>query len=247
MVFYNLPHSAGKIALIFFFISFLLTAGSEARTMDVPGRLPEMMAEAATQRHIPDSAVEAMQKRPVFAYANDPAYWEKEVVENSWWLDFAGSPWVRLLIGTLLAAVLLFALYRIIVANKLYLFYRSSSRKPDGETELMGIAEERLDEKITQSMQAGDYRSAIRFMYLKALKMLDEKGWIQFNSRHTNRDYVTELNKRPEGADFGFITRNYEYVWYGEFIINKPGFDTLYQRFEQFYQAVQSTANKEKY
>src|SRR5690606_9491999 len=138
------------------------------------------------------------------------------------------------------AAGLLYAFYRIIVANKLYLCYRSSSPKPAGEAELMDIAEERLDEKIDQSILAGDYRPPIRFMYLKALKMLDGKGWIQFHSRSTNLDYVPELNKRPEGSDFRFITRNYEYVWYGEFVVNKPGFDMLYQRFEQFYRALQS-------
>ena len=69
-------------------------------------------------------------------------------------------------------AFFLFIIYRIIVVNKLYLFYNSKKTKAVDEGEVTDLQDINLDEKIQQALAAGDHRMAVRYMYLKALKLL---------------------------------------------------------------------------
>jgi hypothetical protein len=217
------------------------------------------MAEAGqlpgTPGHsIPDSVISALQKNKVFAYANDPAYWEKmELKQDPGWLDalylFATQQWIKTFFFLLLGAALLYALYRILVTNKLYLFY-SSSRRIVLTAEEENETEENLEEKIAHAVMVRDYRSAIRFMHLKALRLLDAKGWIRFNAKSTNRDYLNALHQNPLAQLFSNITRSYDYVWYGEFQLNEQQFIVLQKNFNQFYNSVSmadAMTNKQDY
>ena len=82
-------------------------------------------------RAVPDSSVHRMVSDEDFTYANDPDYWKKEPVTNNagYWDKFFAwihSRWFRALLYIVLGSILLFAIFRIVVENKLYLFYRSS-------------------------------------------------------------------------------------------------------------------------
>lgn len=229
MVFRILSDSFRKIALIILSAFVFNVAAAES------------LPASYTIRTVPDSVISKLQKKKEFAYANDPAYWKEEVQRDQLdWLNrlyiFATQQWIRMFIYILLGAALLFILYRLIIVNKRFLFY--SSKKLSVAQEEENDSEDNLEEKIEHSVKVRDYRAAIRFMYLKALYLLDAKGWIQFNAKSTNRDYLNALHPYPLAQSFRVITRNYDYVWYGEFGLNEQQFTLLQKNFEQFYNSV---------
>lgn len=196
-------------------------------------------------RKVPDSTVRRLKRDKAFAYANDDAYLEKEEQgkerETSTWdgaYKFFSSDAVRVLMYILLGMFLIFVIYRIIVVNNLYFV---SSRKKlihddDGGEE--DISDENIDEKIRKAAGAEDYRTAIRYSYIKGLRLLNDKGWIRMHAQATNHDYIYQVSKYPVAGDFNFLTRVYDYVWYGEFAVNNEQYARLQTDFQKFYLAI---------
>jgi uncharacterized secreted protein with C-terminal beta-propeller domain len=136
----------------------------------------------------------------------------------------------------LLIGVLLFAFYKIIVDNKLYLFYSkpkkiASAQKNKSEDEIP----ENIDEKIKDTLLAKNYRLAVRYMHIKAMKLLDEKELIRFHAQSTNNYYTSQLRKTEFGKDFQQLTNVYEYVWFGDFTLNEQQVEIVQQNFNRFY------------
>jgi hypothetical protein len=213
------------------------------------GTLPEQEPEF---RQVPDSTIRSLQKQKEFAYANDPKSWEREPVEEikaepkgkSFWdhfYSFFSVTTIRRFTYGLLIAFFVFIIYRVIVVNKLFLFtsFKKAKLAPtDGHDE--DIADINLDEKIKQTIAAGEHRLAVRYMYLKALHQLNDKQWIRYHADGTNHEYVTQMSGRKLANEFSFLTRVYDYVWYGEFAITNEQFDLVQKNFSHFYKAVNS-------
>lgn len=236
MVLCNIPCSFRKITGII--ISFFIVSVTFARqTIPYEGdaSVEDTIVDTKAIHAVPDSVITSLQKKKEFAYANDPAYWQRKepnALDNL----FAAQNGIRIFIYIVFAAVLLFALYRIIVSNKFFLFYSASKKRQQAKEE--GEIQENLEEKIEQAIVARDYRFAVRFMYLKALRLLAEKGWIQLNTKTTNRDYLNALRSYPLAQPFKTITHDYDYIWYGEFAINEQQFLLVQKNFNQFYNSV---------
>lgn len=202
-------------------------------------------------RQVPDSAVRSLQNSKEFAYANDPKAWEREPqpkVQRSnrkgfwdYFYQFFSVKTIRKFTYGLLIVFFLFIIYRIIVVNKLFLFHTFRKTKLAPELEEAGdITATDLDERIAQTVTAGDHRMAVRYMYLKALQLLSEKQWIRYHADGTNYEYVNQMSGRKLANEFGFLTRVYDYVWYGEFAITGEQFETVHKNFSHFYNALHS-------
>jgi len=207
--------------------------------------------EPRVLRKVPDSITRKLQKQDDFAYANDPAYWEREPepqIENreprkgfwDYFNDFFAKSTIRSITYGILIAFFLFVIYRIIVVNKLFLFYSSKKARKEETGEAIDIDNDNLDEKIKQAVDVNDYRLAVRFMYLKALKLLNDRQWIRFHAEATNYEYVNQMSNHKLGNDFGFLTRVYDYVWYGEFTLTPEQFEIVNKNFSHFYNAIPS-------
>jgi len=62
----------------------------------------------------------------------------------------------------------------------------------------------------------GDYRGAMRLLYLAALLSLDERGALQYDPALTNREHVRALAAHPAlSAALTPIVETYDRVWYG--------------------------------
>lgn len=195
-------------------------------------------------RRVPDSTVGRLKRDKAFAYANDEAYLEKDQPEkedstSAWdgFFRFFSSSAVRVFMYVLLGAFFIYIIYRIIVVNNLY-FISSKKRLMHDEGGEEEITDENIDEKIRSAAGAGDYRLAIRYSYIKGLRLLNDKGWIRLHAQATNHDYVYQVSKYPVAGDFNFLTRVYDYVWYGEFAVNNEQYARLQTDFQKFYQAV---------
>lgn len=213
----------------------------ESDSQKINGVIPD----TAQLRTVPDSVIEKYKKDENFAYANDEAYWAKEPVDKDRGLPdrffaFITSKGVRVFVYLLIASVLLFAFYRIVIENKLYLFYSPPKKLHVSENEQEALLEDDLDEKIRQSMQSTDYRLAIRWMHLKALRLLNERGLIRFHAHGTNQEYVFQLSNHDQSQVFKYLTHVYDYAWYGGFSVTQQQAETLQQNFIQFYKSIEN-------
>lgn len=223
-----------------------VVAAPEEEVEPVSGNQSTALPEPFIFRDVPDSIAKKIQRQKDFAYANDPGYWVKEpVTENrrdfwDYFYSFFSNVAVRTIVYSLLIAFFLFVIYRLVVVNNLFLFYRSKKIKQKDGDEPMDIEDESLDEKIQKAIDQNDHRMAVRYMYLKALQVLNQRQWIRFHAEATNYEYVNQMRGRKMANEFDFLTRVYDYVWYGEFALTREQFEIVYNNFRHFYNAVNS-------
>ena len=86
------------------------------------------------------------------------------------------------------------------------------------------INNQQLSELIAQAIQEKDYRLAVRFYYLLILQKLTDKELIVWQQEKTNEDFIREVGHLKIAPRFSEITRLYDFVWYGNFEINKGEF-----------------------
>lgn len=198
-------------------------------------------------RSVPDTAVDRLKKDEAFVYANDPAYWTKTKEKEDdkprrrskgFWdhfYEFFSGKTARTVIYIILGVILVLIIYRIAVVNNLFMTPASRKRIEDTEEPDTEIDDNNLEAKIRQAIQERNYRSATRFMYLKTLRSLNEKGWIRYHAQATNNEYITQVHHYGAGNEFRFLTHVYEYVWYGEFALTEEQFSKVQQNFQHFF------------
>ena len=84
------------------------------------------------------------------------------------------------------------------------------------------IRNENIDDLIQQAVANKNYRLAVRYSYLQILKLLSDNDIIAWELQKTNSDYLEEITKEHLKTPFKASTRLYEYVWYGDFLIDEP-------------------------
>lgn len=89
-------------------------------------------------------------------------------------------------------------------------------------------------QEIDKAAGQGNYRLAIRLMYLRILRNLAERNIIQYKQDKTNFDYLMQLHPTVYYKDFFRVTRHYEYSWYGEFNVSLDAYAIIRNEFEQF-------------
>lgn len=90
------------------------------------------------------------------------------------------------------------------------------------------------DQLISSAIAVQNYRLAVRYLYLQSLQKLAEAGVINFVHDKTNAQYVRELNGKPYKNEFTNLTRNYEFIWYGDFAVDAILYSKINQSFSQF-------------
>jgi len=99
----------------------------------------------------------------------------------------------------------------------------SQVRILNGDEE-MNFSEENLDKLITDNISKGNYRMAVRYQFIKLLKKMVSKNIIVWDADKTNTDYRYEINSSHISEKFEQVSRIYEYFWYGEFLLDSPGY-----------------------
>lgn len=71
--------------------------------------------------------------------------------------------------------------------------------------------------KRAQTLSAGgDYRTAVRYLYLSTLLLLEERGLLRYDRSMTNREYLRSIAHKPElAAIFRDVVTVFDRVWYG--------------------------------
>lgn len=134
-----------------------------------------------------------------------------------------------------------FLLFRILKVNMRGLVNKKSDEGKvviDDALDVDDIESMELDDPIRLAIEQGMYRKATRLLYLKALRELQDRSFIQWKRNKTNRDYLREIKRNELKPIFQDITFIFEYIWYGEFTVDKDHFNSAYSSFLQFDQAL---------
>jgi hypothetical protein len=152
-------------------------------------------------------------------------------------VDLSGSDFFNSIFGVIfwVLAIGLFGylVYRLFLSNSSFL---SRSRK-NIASDIAVVEEENAndpDSLIRIAIRNGNYRLAVRYLYLQSLQRLSEKKFIEINSNKTNYEYVMEVRRHKFANEFASLTLQYEYVWYGEYPVDERLFEQIQGRFTQF-------------
>lgn len=218
--------------LVLLLMLFVSPAVMYAQVVTAPDKSPIV-------RSVPDSVVDKMKNEKDFAYANDMSYWKEAPPRRRNSFDrfmtaITESAFLKLILYSVLIAAILYALYQVMVVNNFFIFSGGRRRKNAGEASGDALQNENIDERINEAVSEKNYRHAIRYMYLKTLKLLSENNIITLHAKSTNQDYIRQMYKHNNLAQFRQLTRIYEYVWYGEFDPTETQFEIISTSFNRF-------------
>jgi hypothetical protein len=185
-------------------------------------------------RKLPDSLVKKLQQDDDFWYANYP-FEKKEEKKRK--IPFTQQPLFQIvlwlvIIGGFAAFVMIY-----LANSNAGLFRRSSKALSSGDeadADTGNIFEINYQREIDKAISNGNYRLAIRLMFLRLLKNLSDRRVIEYKQDRTNFDYLAQLHSTKYYTDFFRLTRNYEYSWYGQFDIEPEKFTIIKKDFENF-------------
>jgi hypothetical protein len=192
------------------------------------------------ERKVPDSIINRYKNDDAFWYANT-AIEKKEPQKNKdGFSSLFQTAWVRQLFWILFVGCFVALLAWFLASGKLKLFYKK--REPalqepaeDGDKDIFSVS---FDEEIKNAKNANNFRLAIRLMYLQVLKILADTNRIQYEADKTNSDYLLQLHTTAYYQEFFKLTRDFEYVWYGRFLISEAVFSKMQDDFTSFINRV---------
>lgn len=207
--------------------------------------LADSLNAARSIRKVPETRIKKYQRSPDFAYANDPAYWKEPAPEKPGWndhlFDFLFSKGFRMALFFLVLLLLIYGIYRLAKENAFTWFSRRPGlvRDPDAVADQGDSSESGLEDAIRKYTEAGDYRMAIRYMYLKLIRFAAEKNIAGFRASDTNAGMLEAFRDPQQAGDFRFLATAYEYIFYGGFTLNREQFDALRNKFNLFNQSLE--------
>lgn len=200
-------------------------------------------SSAVNLRQFDRTSLDSYRRRSDFQY-------DEQQVDLSWWQRF--KQWVRYKIAELMSRegsdtllknigivagiiALLYLIMKLLGMDAADILSRKSRTTDLAFTEhtenIHGID---FESDLQKAIDTGNYRLAVRLLYLDCLKKLNDSGLIHWQPAKTNTAYVSELGDATVQSEFKQLTRQFEYIWYGDFAINPQHFTQLHEAFQQF-------------
>lgn len=144
---------------------------------------------------------------------------------------------IKIIIYGLLIVFAIFILVKLLVGDSASSFFSRKSKM----VAPLNIQEEHienvdLDSYIKNALKEENYRLAIRYMYLKSLKLLSLNNIIDWHFEKTNTDYYREIESESLKENFKKASYLYDNIWYGEYALDKAGFENAQKDFERLNQ-----------
>jgi hypothetical protein len=164
----------------------------------------------------------------------------RQAVEDFFLRLFPNDSTVRLPLGNLLAilaavlvaAVLLYALRDLITG-----FSADAALHADDELGGQPLTAELALQRAQELSTGGDYRTAVRYLYLSALLLLEERGLLRYDRSLTNREYLRSVAHRPElAAILREVIDVFDRVWYGFQTLSASEYEAYARRVETLRQ-----------
>jgi len=144
---------------------------------------------------------------------------------------------------TLYIIIILLVIYFIVktLVNKegSWIFGRKSDKLNINTSEVeQHLMKTDFDDLIANAVKKQNYRLAVRYYYLKTLKLLSEKEIINWEYEKTNQDYYYEIKNKKVKESFSYISYIYNYSWYGEFELDESGYQEASRSFNQLFKTI---------
>lgn len=230
-----------------FSLAIYMPAPGFAANKSAPARI-KLDTTKFVVKHFDAKALDNYRHDKDFNYTGEavgePTFWD--IFWNWLWgkiyalfdgIPYAGSFFKYLLLG-LSITLLIYIIFKSLGIDAIQLL-KGNSRLVDipFSESLENIHEINFDAEIDKAVSQNNFRLAVRLLYLKCLKQLSDRGLINWQINKTNSNYVFELEDSNQRETFSLLTNRFEYVWYGEFFIDKNAFadiNLLFQNFSNF-------------
>lgn len=154
--------------------------------------------------------------------------------------DFSG--FFKVLVWILIIGAVILVIYQLMKVRFGKLWRKKSDEAvvevARAEEEVEDIRTLEFDQLLQQAIDQKRYRHAVRLLYLRSLRQMQDKALIQWRREKTNRDYLRELSDQRLRPLFGDLTYMFEYIWYGEFPVDQTHFNVARASFQDFDQAI---------
>jgi len=149
-------------------------------------------------------------------------------------IRFLSSTVGKICLWGFIAFIVLFALYKIFIADKTAIFSKTRKVPENPESTNEEDINSNWELLMQHAIKANNLRLAVRYSYLYLLQMLQKNELIQYRSDKTNYDYYRELADTGYKQPFQRLTRAYEYAWYGHSALTPATFDEYMNTFNVF-------------
>jgi hypothetical protein len=190
-----------------------------------------------------------LQKIKAYSSNKDFRYDDVAPLDSSWWDRFwrwfwnlfsnifsskTSGAFLKYAVIFTVVGLVVFAVIKLIGLDiKIFAGKSKAIDVPYNES-LENIHEINFNEEIEKAVAKGNYRLAVRLLYLLSLKLLNDKELINWQPEKTNQTYISEIADPNRKREFSALTLQFEYIWYGEFFIDKDSFSTVKGSFERF-------------
>lgn len=192
--------------------------------------------DSLVRRGLPPGEIKKIQEDEDFWYANYAFKKAKEKKEEEMSIPWFEQAWGKTLLWIIIIGGFAVAIILFLSDSNIRLFRKKTKifadEKQDNETD--DIFEINYSERIDKAVREGNYRLAVRLMFLQMLKTMSGKNIIQYKQDRTNLDYLLQLSNTAHYQDFFRLARNYEYTWYGNFPVNDEAWQLIKNDFEKF-------------
>ena len=102
------------------------------------------------------------------------------------------------------------------------------------------ISQINFDELIAAAAERKDYKLAVRYLFLKSLKLLSEKELIELRNNKTNHQYLSEIKNNRISNAFKIATSRFEWIWYGDFPVDEKVMKSSQNDFNELFGLIAS-------
>jgi hypothetical protein len=151
----------------------------------------------------------------------------------------AGSGWIGNIFLVVVLLLGVFALVRLGRKIRRPQSKRKKTRVILGEEVAVDSTSRDLAEAGFAAARAGDFRTAVRKLYVSLLYELAERGLIELEDSATNREYLRKAARfAGVAAPMGYLTDRFDYVWYGMFPSSEDDFADYLARYMEAMESV---------
>lgn len=148
----------------------------------------------------------------------------------------SGIPSIIIII--IIVVVIILVILKLMGVKFKTLFGKKKMDTPEIDIYTENVHAMNFDSLINNALKNKDYRLAVRFLYLKNLKLLSDKNIIKWNVNKTNYSYQYEIKDHDLRSKYIETTFIFDYIWYGEFSLDENKFMEINDRMSYFNKTV---------
>ncbi len=157
----------------------------------------------------------------------------------------SSNGWVSKLVLLLVAGGALFAGARMIRRVRVPKSKRKKTRTVLGEEIAADGTSHDLAEAGLAAARAGDFRTAIRKLYVSLLYELFERNLIELDEGATNHEYLKKVSRfSTVVGPMRYLTERFDYVWYGMFPSSEADFAAYLESYEKAMQGAKTVGEQ---